>query len=67
MKSSVDKLFGSEDSPKILWSLYYSVPDTNKSNLKENIPNNVVLCPGPDYDLDYDNSIKKVFSTEQVQ
>lgn len=56
----VDKLFNSEDSPKILWSLYYSIPDTNNCELNTNTPDNVIVCPGPDMDLDYDNSIAKV-------
>ncbi|KAJ8982352.1 hypothetical protein NQ317_013103 [Molorchus minor] len=45
--------------PQILWSCYFSLPDSNHCNLRENVPSNVYLCPGPDSDLDYDLSIKK--------
>ncbi|CAH1115921.1 unnamed protein product [Phaedon cochleariae] len=44
--------------PEILWSAYFSLPDTSESDLKSNVPDNVFLCPGPDLDLDYDGSIK---------
>lgn len=56
----VEKLFNGDNSPKILWSLYYSVPDTNDCDLNANAPDNIVICPGPDLDLDYDNSINMV-------
>lgn len=46
--------------PKVLWSAYYSAPDTSKTNLYKDLPNNVFLCPGPDLDLDYDFTIKQV-------
>lgn len=57
----IEKLFNRNDSPKILWSTYYSIPNTNNCDLKKNIPSNIIICPGPDLDLDYDNSIKKVY------
>lgn len=58
--SCVEKLFGSDNSPKVLWSIYYSMPDTNHCDLNINVPENVLICPGPDRDLDYDNSIQIV-------
>ncbi|KAJ8956172.1 hypothetical protein NQ318_020723 [Aromia moschata] len=49
----------SSAKPSVLWSCYFSLPDSNGCNLKENVPKHVHLCPGPDMDLDYDMSIKK--------
>ncbi|KAJ8960384.1 hypothetical protein NQ314_006074 [Rhamnusium bicolor] len=49
----------SSDKPQVLWSCYFSLPDSNISDLRDNVPQNVYLCPGPDMDLDYDHSIKK--------
>lgn len=68
LKHCVQKLFNFENDqsqsssakPKVLWSLYFSAPDTSKSDLKDGVPNNVFLCPGPDLDLDYDFTIQKV-------
>lgn len=48
-----------QEKPMIIFSCYFSLPDSNASSF-ENIPSNVFLCPGPDIDLDYDISIKKV-------
>lgn len=68
LEECVSKLFQSEkeDSdvkdarPQVLWSFYYSAPDTNTANLRKDVPENAFLCPGPDCDLDIDYSIKKV-------
>lgn len=69
MKECVSKLFQNVENkdcvvrdarPQILWSFYYSVPDTNTSDLTSGLPKNVYLCPGPDIDLDYDLSVEKV-------
>ncbi|KAK9870755.1 hypothetical protein WA026_009716 [Henosepilachna vigintioctopunctata] len=66
LRECIESLFpveaGSETSekPKILWSSYFSIPDTNELNLNSFVPSNVFLCPGPDSDLDYDLSLKKV-------
>lgn len=57
MSSTKDEF--NNEKPKILCSFYFSLPDSNELNV-ENIPKNVFLCPGPDLDLDYDISIKKV-------
>lgn len=46
--------------PRILWSSYFSIPDTNDQKFKEALPKNIFPCPGPDTDLDYDLSVKKV-------
>ncbi|KAL3265341.1 hypothetical protein HHI36_009549 [Cryptolaemus montrouzieri] len=55
--------FGEQDSnprkPKVLWSSYFSIPNTNELDLKSSVPSNVFLCPGPDLDLDYDFSLEK--------
>ncbi|KAI4462518.1 rab gdp-dissociation inhibitor [Holotrichia oblita] len=67
LEECVSKLFQSEkeDSdvkdarPQVLWSFYYSAPDTNTANLRKDAPENAFLCPGPDCDLDIDFSIKK--------
>lgn len=47
------------EKPKILFSCYFSIPDSNHCNVVD-VPKNVFLCPGPDLDLDYDFTIKKV-------
>ncbi|XP_028145708.2 rab proteins geranylgeranyltransferase component A 1 [Diabrotica virgifera virgifera] len=67
--SVIDSLFGqneetnmeneNEQKPSILWSMYFSLPDTNDGDLTEGLPENVFVCPGPDADLDYDYSVKK--------
>lgn len=49
-----------DNKPRVLWSCYFSIPDTNNLDLKTGIPENVVLCSGPDLDLDYDDAVKKV-------
>lgn len=46
--------------PKVLWSFYYSVPNTLNLDLKIGIPKNIFVCPGPDFDLDYDPAIAQV-------
>lgn len=46
--------------PNVLWSAYFSVPDTSEIELQKQLPSNVFLCPGPDLDLDYDHTIKQV-------
>ncbi|RZC42111.1 rab proteins geranylgeranyltransferase component A 1 [Asbolus verrucosus] len=62
LKHCVENLFNkSEDGrPDILWSCYFSIPDSNDLDLKTTAPKNVAICPGPDLDLDYDNSVKKI-------
>ncbi|VEN53356.1 unnamed protein product [Callosobruchus maculatus] len=45
--------------PKVLWSCYFSLPDSNASDVQLKVPDNVFLCTGPDIDLDYDFSVKK--------
>lgn len=60
LKEFIDMLLvNKEKGPKILWSLYLSVPDSNDLDLCKNTPKNLFICPGPDLDLDYDQSIKK--------
>ncbi|KRT80051.1 hypothetical protein AMK59_8370 [Oryctes borbonicus] len=67
LEECVSKLFQSEkedsdvkdNRPQVLWSFYYSAPDTNHTDLRQDVPENVFLCPGPDSDLDIDLSIKK--------
>ncbi|KAJ8922725.1 hypothetical protein NQ315_007760 [Exocentrus adspersus] len=50
---------GDSTKPHVLYSLYFSIPDSNGLDLRKNVPKNVYLCPGPDLDLDYDVSIKQ--------
>nr|CAI5857110.1 unnamed protein product [Callosobruchus analis] len=47
------------EKPKVLWSCYFSLPDSNVSDVHLKIPDNVFFCTGPDIDLDYDFSVKK--------
>ncbi|XP_056641471.1 rab proteins geranylgeranyltransferase component A 1 [Diorhabda sublineata] len=50
--------------PLILWSMYFSIPNSNNVELVEGLPGNSFVCPGPDTDLDYDFSVhvaKKMF------
>lgn len=52
--------------PLILWSCYYTIPDSNDLDLQEDVPENVFICPGPDCDIDYDTAVKKaknIFTT----
>lgn len=68
LKHCIEKLFDlglqdeniADSKPKILWSFYFSVPDTSNVDLRQTVPKNVFLCSGPDLDLDYDLSIQKV-------
>ncbi|XP_044749171.1 rab proteins geranylgeranyltransferase component A [Coccinella septempunctata] len=46
-------------NPRILWSCYFSIPDTNDQKFESSLPKNIFVCPGPDTDLDYDSSVKK--------
>ncbi|CAG9834623.1 unnamed protein product [Diabrotica balteata] len=48
-----------KQKPSMLWSMYFSLPDTNNADLTEGFPDNVFVCSGPDTDLDYDYSVKK--------
>lgn len=50
-----------ETTPNVLWSLYYTVTDTIFEDDNKELPTNMFICGGPDLDLDYDNSVKKVF------
>lgn len=51
-----------DNVPEILWSFYYSVPNIFDGNLRDEMPNNVFVCPGPELDLDYDPAITKVIN-----
>ncbi|CAG9856686.1 unnamed protein product [Phyllotreta striolata] len=61
----IDKLFAShveetsQEKPSILWSYYFSMPETNDIILSDDLPNNIFVCPGPEIDLDYDTSVDK--------
>lgn len=46
--------------PKILWSCFFSIPESSNLDISTNLPENMYLCSGPDLDLDYDSSIKQV-------
>lgn len=48
--------------PNILWSLYFTIEDTDSCDLVDDAPGNVHACAGPDLDLDYDESVKQVLS-----
>ncbi|KAF2893593.1 hypothetical protein ILUMI_12580 [Ignelater luminosus] len=67
-KHCVERLFGNSKNesetgekenllPNVLWSFYYTVPNTVNLDLKNGIPKNIFVCPGPDLDLDYDPAI----------
>lgn len=61
-KYCVKTLFGQDSQQNVLWSMYFSIPNTSKY-LKDNenhIPKNVFLCSGPDLNLDYDSCIHQV-------
>lgn len=45
--------------PNVLWSLYFTVMDTVDCNATNGLSENIYPCPGPDLDLDYDESVKK--------
>lgn len=59
--SNADKEDGVPRKPNVLWSAYFSVPDASETDLQEQLPSNVFLCPGPDLDLDYDHTIEQVY------
>ncbi|XP_060532290.1 rab proteins geranylgeranyltransferase component A 1 isoform X2 [Cylas formicarius] len=44
--------------PQILWSCYFSLPNTCNLDLKAHNCKNVYVCGGPDLDLDYDLSME---------
>ncbi|XP_018570375.1 rab proteins geranylgeranyltransferase component A 1 [Anoplophora glabripennis] len=66
-KHVVDSLFitnGANETepsckPRVLWSFYFSIADTNGVDLKQNVPKNTYICPGPDIDMDFDLAIKE--------
>ncbi|KAF5282161.1 hypothetical protein FQR65_LT02858 [Abscondita terminalis] len=72
LKHCVEKLFCKQEAgdfgttpPNVLWSFYYSVPDTLNATLTSDKLLNAYICPGPDMDLDYDPAIaqaKKIFT-----
>lgn len=68
LKHCAEKLFNFNNNqgskkPNVLYSAYFSIPDTTKVDLAQKcLPSNVFLCPGPDMDLDSDFTIKKVFN-----
>lgn len=55
-----DQVTGDINKPKILWSCYFSLPETDGLDLKGTNPPNLFVANGPDLDLDYDSTIKKV-------
>lgn len=55
---SKETAYTPQEKPVILYSFYFSLPNTNGTTFKT--PKGVFLCPGPDSDLDYDASILKV-------
>ncbi|XP_045478876.1 rab proteins geranylgeranyltransferase component A 1 [Harmonia axyridis] len=64
LQECIEKLFTTDSNtecqkPKIIWSAYFSIPDTNNQAVKSSLPKNVYACPGPDSDLDYDYSVQK--------
>lgn len=63
-KECLQNLFAFEenetkDKPLVLWSCYYSIPNTNNLDLQSGVPDNVFVCSGPDLDLDYDTAVDK--------
>lgn len=61
-KHCTDALFESNetDKPNVLWSFYFSIPDTSEFLGGRVASSNMFVCPGPDSDLDYDSSVEKV-------
>lgn len=64
LKHCVEKLFceregESNSSPRILWSFYFSAPNTFSQRLECEKLLNTYVCPGPDLDLDYDPAIQR--------
>lgn len=51
---------GNQPKANVLWSMYFTVPDTAGENLQQGCLNNSFVCPGPDMDLDYDTAIQHV-------
>uniref|UniRef100_A0AAR5P4W1 RAE1/2 domain-containing protein n=1 Tax=Dendroctonus ponderosae TaxID=77166 RepID=A0AAR5P4W1_DENPD len=52
-------LGGNEEDgkPNILWSCYFSLPEAAQQQQKQDLPENLFLCSGPNLDLDYDAAI----------
>ena len=48
-----------EDKPRILYSLYFTLMESSIKNLTE-VPPNLFLCSGPNFELDFDSSINQV-------
>lgn len=61
-KHCTDTLFkpNESDKPNVLWSFYFSIPDTSEFAGGRIASSNMFVCPGPDSDLDYDSSVEKV-------
>lgn len=51
--------------PKILWSLYFTIVTTTDVCDFTGLAENIYPCTGPDLDLDYDISVKKVITSAQ--
>lgn len=47
------------EKPFVCWSCYFSIPNSNDLDLDESLSKNIFVCPGPDMDLDYDQSVHK--------
>ncbi|XP_064112420.1 rab proteins geranylgeranyltransferase component A-like isoform X1 [Macrobrachium nipponense] len=49
----------SSSKPKLLWSLYFNQMDISNVDLKQDTPENIYFCSGPDALLDYDSAISQ--------
>lgn len=61
-KSDSAEPSNTEILPKILWSLYFTIVTTTDICDFDGLAENLYPCTGPDLDLDYDNSVKKVIT-----
>lgn len=51
--NSLDESTQACSSPQALWGFYYTSSDLSNISLEENLPKNLYLCAGPDYEIDY--------------
>ncbi|XP_014675743.1 PREDICTED: rab proteins geranylgeranyltransferase component A 2-like [Priapulus caudatus] len=49
-----------DGKPKLLWSLFFNCQDTtDELAVSEDCPDNVVVCGGPDWTLDFEHSVQE--------
>lgn len=46
--------------PNLLWSLFFNCLDTSGQELNDSCPENVIVCAGPNWTIDFEHSVQEV-------